>query len=184
MAGRLRQSLTLTLLLFCAQPLALRAAAMAEYQVKAVFLFNFTQFVAWPESAFGSPDAPFVIGVLGEDPFGPYLDEVVRGETVAGRPIVVRRLSDPADAEGAHILFIDRSVDPRQVADVKARLASRHTLTVTDDQATSVPEAVVRFRNVNDRIRLRIDVASAQSAGLTISSKLLRPAEIIGEGRR
>ncbi len=46
------------------------AAAPAEYQVKAVFLFNFSQFMEWPPDAFPTPDTPFVIGVLGADPFG------------------------------------------------------------------------------------------------------------------
>jgi hypothetical protein len=169
---------------FCAQPVtALRAATHDEYQVKAVFLFNFTQFVAWPNAAFPSGSAPFVIGVLGHDPFGPVLDDVVRGESVAGRPIVVRRIHDPIEIDGAHILFIDRSADPGLVDAVSRRLGTRPTLTVTDDGATDVRDPVVQFRNVDNRIRLRINVASAQAAGLVISSKLLRPAEIVGRER-
>ena len=66
------------------------AARASEYQVKAVFLFNFAQFVDWPASAFPDATAPLVIGVLGDDPFGPYLDETVRGETVRGRPLETR----------------------------------------------------------------------------------------------
>ena len=41
-----------------------------EYDVKAVFLFNFSQFVDWPTPALADPQAPLVIGVLGNDPFG------------------------------------------------------------------------------------------------------------------
>ena len=61
------------------------AVPPAEYRVKAVFLFNFAQFVDWPPDAFTAPGQPFVIGVLGKDPFGPELDAVVRGETVCLR---------------------------------------------------------------------------------------------------
>ncbi len=64
-----------------------------EYQLKAVFLFNFAQFVEWPASAFPNAETPLVIGILGEDPFGAYLDETVRGETVNDRPLVVRPVS-------------------------------------------------------------------------------------------
>ena len=67
------------------------AAAPTEYQVKAVFLFNFSQFVDWPPASFADGRSPLVIGVLGRDPFGATLDEIVRGETVNGRPLVVRR---------------------------------------------------------------------------------------------
>ena len=51
-----------------------------EYQIKAAFLFNFAQFVEWPPTAFTNADAPFCIGVLGDDPFGAALDETVQGE--------------------------------------------------------------------------------------------------------
>src|SRR2546430_3260611 len=45
------------------------AAPVSEYQLKAVFLFNFAQFVEWPPAALPGDSAPFVIGVLGKDPF-------------------------------------------------------------------------------------------------------------------
>ena len=67
------------------------APPAAEYQVKAAYLFNFGQFVEWPPQAYDSPSAPFVIGVVGEDPFGKTLDEVVAGESLGGHPLVVRR---------------------------------------------------------------------------------------------
>ena len=66
-------------------------AAPSEYQVKAVFVFNFSQFVEWPQETFDAQGKPFVIGVLGTDPFGQRLDEAVKGETVNERPLVVRR---------------------------------------------------------------------------------------------
>ena len=55
-----------------------QAQISAENQLKAVFLFNFAQFVEWPPSAFHEPADPIVIGVLGDDPFGPYLDGLVQ----------------------------------------------------------------------------------------------------------
>ena len=43
--------------------------AESEYDVKAAYLYKFTKFVEWPEAAFASAEAPFVIGVIGRDPF-------------------------------------------------------------------------------------------------------------------
>src|SRR5262245_42419008 len=60
------------------------AAPSREYQVKAVFLFNFLQFAEWPPSAFADGKTPIQIGILGENPFGTALDETVRNETVGG----------------------------------------------------------------------------------------------------
>src|ERR1700721_2557656 len=86
-----------------------RASAPDEYQVEAVFLLHFPQFVEWPAQAFSDAHTPFVIGVLGRDPFGSSLDEAVRGETVNGRPLVVKRFAEAADLRPCQILFIDRS---------------------------------------------------------------------------
>src|ERR1700722_13419516 len=65
-----------------------------EYEVKAAFLFNFLKFVEWPPSPGGTP---WVICVLGHDPFGDVLDETVRGKIVNGRRVEVRRYSRISD---------------------------------------------------------------------------------------
>src|SRR5207244_3549829 len=84
-----------------------------EYQVKAVFLFNFAQFVDWPTQAFAQAQTPLVIGVLGEDPFGAYLDETVRGEKANRRPLSVQRYRQVAEIKTCHVLFISRSETDR-----------------------------------------------------------------------
>jgi hypothetical protein len=156
-------------------------AGPSEYQVKAVFLFNFTQFVDWPPQAFPGPDAPFVIGVIGEDPFGPHLDQVVRGETVNQRPLVIERYRSVAEIRDCNILFIG-STESGHLDEILAALKGRSILTVGDADPRGQRGVMIRLVNENNRIRLRIDVAAAKAGNLTISSKLLRPAEIVGPG--
>lgn len=153
-------------------------AAPTEYQVKAVFLFNFSQFVDWPVSSFDDDRSPLVIGVLGGDPFGATLDEIVRGETVNGRQLVVRRYRSVEEIEDCHILFIDRSQDER-LETVLAALKGRNVLTVGDFSGFAERGGIIRFITVDNKIRLRVNLAAAQDANLTISSKLLRPAQIV-----
>jgi len=155
------------------------SAAPSEHQVKAVFLFNFSRFVEWPPSAFSSADAPFVIGVYGRDPFGSDLDEVVRGESVNGRRLVVRRMQTVAETAGCHILFIPES-ERAQLGEILKVLKERSTLIVSDVDGVSRPGAMIRLVTQNDRIKLRIDAEATRAAGLIVSSKLLRASEIIG----
>jgi hypothetical protein len=158
-------------------------AAPTAYQVKAVFLFNFSQFVDWPAASFADGRAPLVIGVLGSDPFGAMLDEIVRGETVNGRPLEVRRY-DAVEQIGdpCHILFVGRSQDERLDA-VLAALKGRSVLTVGDFEGFARRGGIIRFVTVGNKIRLRVNLAAAQDAKLTISSKLLRPAHIVASGQ-
>jgi hypothetical protein len=153
-----------------------------EYQLKAVFLFNFAQFVEWPASAFPGPDAPLVIGVLGEDPFGTYLDETVRAETVNGRPLEVRRYRGVEEIGTCHILFVSRLEEGR-LREVLDSLRGRSILTVSDAARFATRGGMVGFVTDHNRIRLRINLEAAQAAHLTLSSKLLRPAQIVSRGK-
>ena len=152
-----------------------------EYQLKAVFLFNFAQFVEWPASAFPNSQTPLVIGVLGEDPFGPYLDETVRGETVHDRPLVVRRYRSVEEITTCHILFISRRED-RRLKGILDSLRGRSVLTVSDADRFATRGGMIRFVTDRNRIRFRINLEAARAASLTLSSKLLRPAEIVPVG--
>src|SRR5712664_1838664 len=104
--------------------------ASPEYQLKAVFLFNFAQFVEWPPTAFPEAKAPLVIGVLGDDPFGPYLDETVRGEKVNNRPLVVQRFRQVEEIKTCHVLFISRS-ERERLGQILAGLKGRNILAVS-----------------------------------------------------
>ena len=154
-----------------------------EYQVKAVFLFNFSHFVEWPPQAFTTPTEPFVIGILGSDPFGARMDEAVRGEVINQHPLVIRRFRNAADVGNCQILFIDRS-EGEHVKPILASLDHRNILTVADLEGAAGRGVMIEFTTENNRIRLRINPDAAKGAGLTISSKLLRPAEIVGTAVR
>jgi hypothetical protein len=149
-----------------------------EYQVKGLLLFHFAQFVEWPARAFRDAEAPLVIGVLGDDPFGAFLDDPVKGEKIGTRPLVVRRFRRVEDIGECHILFISRS-ESAQLDQIMTRLKGRSLLTVGDADTFIRKGGVVRFVIENSKIRLHINVEAAKAAELTISSKLLRPATIV-----
>jgi hypothetical protein len=158
-----------------------RSSVAPEYQVKAVFLYNFAQFVEWPASAFPDSAAPLVICVLGEDPFGPYLDETVRGETVQAHPLAVQRHRRVKDIKGCHILFVSRQ-ELERLPEILDTLKGRATLTVGDAEGFAKRGGMIRFMTEQNRIRLRVNLAAARAAHLTLSSKLLRPAQIVRTG--
>ena len=151
-------------------------------QLKAVFLFNFAQFVDWPPQAFPEAQKPLVIGVLGEDPFGGYLDETVRGEKVNNRPLTVQRYRQVEDIKTCHILFISRSEADR-LEQILTNLKDRNILTVADADGFARRGVMIRFATEKNKTHLKINLEAAKAANLTISSKLLRPAEIVIPGK-
>jgi YfiR/HmsC-like len=153
-----------------------------EHRVKAVFLFNFAQFVEWPENVFAGPKDPLVIGVLGENPFDEFLDEVVKGESVREHPIVVMRFKRVEDIKECHVLFIGSGEAGRLDGDVAA-LKARKILTVGESRDFLAHGGMVLFVNEGGRVRFKINLDAVQEADLSVSSKLLRLADISGTAK-
>ncbi len=174
--------LGLALLGLAAPVLSAQTEPSAEYKLKAVFLFDFAQFVEWPAWVFHGHDAPLVIGVLGDDPFGAYLDDLVNGEKIGDRHLVVQRYKRAEDIKDCHILFICSS-ESGDLEDILARLHGRNILTVGDTDSFTRRGGMVRFVRESGKIRLRINLDVATDSGLTISSKLLRAATIVKTGK-
>ena len=175
-AVRLRVGLGLLLL---ASAAFAAPTPVSEYQLKAVFLFNFAQFVEWPAAALPHDSQPFVIGILGKDPFGSTLDDAVRAETVNQHPLAVEHYRSVAEIRNCQILFITASEVPH-LDGILAALKDRSVLTVADALGPDQHGVMIELVRQDSRIRLRIDLQAAKAADLTISSKLLRPAEIVG----
>lgn len=154
-------------------------AGPGEYEVKAAFLYNFARFVEWPDAPGGAE--PFVVTVLGRDPFGSALDDTLRGKAIDRRPVVVRRVSRPEDLGKSQIVFICDSEKDRLPAILKG-LESAPVLTVGEMSDFAERGGVIRFKVEQDRVRLEINVAAAARSRLRISSQLLKLARIVEPG--
>ena len=155
--------------------------AATEYQVKAAFLYNFARYVEWPAEAFPPTGQPFVVTVLGEDPFGPALDSVLKGRTIRDRSLSVRRAARLEDVEKSHILFIAGS-EGEALARILRRLDAAPTLTIGESPHFAERGGMVRFRKDRDRVGFEINLTSTEKARLRVSSQLLKLARIVGPG--
>jgi hypothetical protein len=152
------------------------ADGLLEYEVKAVFLLNFTKFIEWPAAAFEAPDSPITICLLGEDPFGRTLDQVVNGEVVNGRKIGVQRIKRPPAAKSCQILFWGRS---ENAAARTLPALGPGVLTVGEGESFLHEGGMISFVIDNRRVRFDVNQTLAEKAGLKPSSKLLGVARSV-----
>jgi hypothetical protein len=162
--------------LFLLLPQTPLRAQTSEYDLKAVFLYNFTRFVTWPEQAFSSPSAPLQICVLGKDPFGRTLDEVIKNETVDQHPLAVNRIQAIGESVNCHILYMEGD-DPGLVARALEQLSGKPVLTVSSEPGFLQKGGMIEFHLVNGHLQIKVNLDAAQASQLSISSKLLRVAE-------
>jgi hypothetical protein len=155
-------------------PLArLGAATVAlEYEVKAAFLLNFTRFVEWPPSAFSGGDAPLVICIRGDDPFGTVIDQIVEGELVNGRKVVVERMRSD-EQKSCHVLYAGSN---RLIA---LAAGGGAVLTVGEGADFLHQGGMIAFVLENRRVRFDVNLKAVTNAGLKLSSKLLSVARSV-----
>jgi uncharacterized protein DUF4154 len=151
------------------------AAAPTEYEVKAAYLYNFGRFVQWPAKATALRGDSFSICVLGEDPFGPILNATIAGETIDGKNVVAKQISAPQQAANCRILFISSSED-RRLKEILAELDKASVLTVGDMPQFARRGGMVQFVLDGNKVRFEVNLPSAERAGLTLSSQLLKLA--------
>lgn len=142
----------------------------SEDAVKAAFLPKFARYVAWPAGAAPAGDAPFVLCIMGPDPFGHLIDAAAASETIDGRPVAVRRLGASDNGAGCQMAFL--SGGERQVAQEIVALSHQATLTVTDGRAGNA-HGIIHFVLSGGRVRFLIDDAAAAERGMAINSRLL-----------
>jgi hypothetical protein len=178
----LKRSLAFGVLTAASLACALAAAARAdpplpdgeglELAVKATYLYKLAPFISWPMAAHAAPNAPLVICVQGQDPFGPVLDRAVRGQAVGTHRVMVRRLARIEPGSGCHIAYVAGGPAQSQAQALEA-LEGQPVLTVTDEARGGSAKGIVHLLLEGGKVRFSIDADRAAACGVAISSKLM-----------
>jgi hypothetical protein len=151
---------------------------LTEYEIKAAFLYNFAKFVEWPSDAFKNSGDAFVIGVLGEDPFGDAIEGELKGKSIQDKKLVFKRLSDPQEAPSCHVVYV--SVSEREHLDtILNKLRAAPVLTVSDMKGFIQRGGMIGLFLDKNKVAFSINQTVAESTGLKISSQLLKLAKTI-----
>lgn len=160
----------------------LAAQSAGEYELKAAFLYKFASFVEWPDAP---SNGPLCIGVLGQDPFGRALDEIVKGKSYLGRSFEIRRFKPEQESSKCQILFISQ-LEPKKLRALLDRLQGAVVLTVGDVPGFCESGGMVNLGLAGGKVQLEINVEAAEKAGLHLNSRLLSLAKIVraAQGRK
>ena len=157
----------------------LQPSARAQYdanEVKARLIINFMQGVRWPARVFPDATAPFKIGICGSDSIGAFLN----GRSAAGRKVAIVRSRRVEDLKSCQIVFISKSEGGR-ASDIIGSLKGSGVLTVGESEGFAARGGIINFVMEGENVRYELNAAAAQSSGLEIGSKVLRPAKPVGE---
>ena len=147
-----------------------------EYQVKAAFLLNFTKFIEWPPNAFDDGRSPIAICLFGDDPFDGALNQLVEGEVVNGRKVVVQKIRRAPAAKSCQVLFVGKG--EKETPKILSGLGPG-VLTVGEGEGFLRDGGMITFVLENHRVRFEINQGAASNAELNMSPRLLNVAKTV-----
>jgi len=151
----------------------------SEYELKAAFLYNFIKFTEWPDEQITKKGEPFIIAVVGKDPFGAALDKVIEGETFHNRPIVARRFSRMDEAATtSQVLFISSS-EENNLAAILRQMDAHAILTVSEIENFAQRGGIINLKKESNRVVFEINLDVVKRAGLAMNAQLLKLARIV-----
>jgi hypothetical protein len=154
-------------------------SANREYQIKAAYLYQFGRYVEWPTKSFSSSNAPFVIGVLEQEPLIPQLEQIARVKKIQDRTIKIRRFSSAAAVQACQILYLSAPTTPETQTEIIHKMSRRGVLLVGDAADFLIWGGTMQFVVEDNKIRVVVSRKAAERAGLTISAKLLQVARVV-----
>lgn len=168
----------LAILVFFASFTLQAEAPPVEYQLKAELLERFTSFIDWPaNSAVSDPSVPFMIGIVGHNPFGSYLDRFSQ-TTIKGKKVQVIEVSNLEDIDRCQVVFVARS-EEKNLADILFKTTGKPILTVADTDGFARKGVLINFYQYDDYIRFEVNQAAVDKSGLKFSSRLLKLARFV-----
>jgi hypothetical protein len=159
-------------------PILAQVNPSVEYQVKAAFLYNFVKFVEWPPDTFQSETSPITLCVFRYDPFGNALGEVIAGQTLNNRRLLVQRINTLPDLKACQLIFVSDRED-KYLPEILNSLEGASVLVVGESENFAEHHGGIQFFLENKQLHFAINVDAIQRARLKVSSKLLAIARIV-----
>ena len=170
----IRHGLSLCLTLLTALSMSAPGRAQGnplEAKVKAAYLFHLAKFVEWPNL----PANELRLCVIGADSVGDMMASLANRQ-LRDRPlkIEVGTLTDPSQCQ---VLYIGQG--DKRLPELIRRVRGQGVLTVSDGGDFARQGGIVGFYSEAGKIKLEINPATARSANLKISAKLLELARTV-----
>jgi hypothetical protein len=153
--------------------------AATEIEVKAAMLYRAAKFIDWPAAAFADERAPFALCVMGDA-------EVLRafatlhGRTLGQRSVTVRRITgDVLDLRQCHAAFIARE-HAKDSAYAIEKLRGLPVLTASEIDGFAARGGMLELTAKEQRVRFAFNLPASKTAGLIVSSQLLKLATVVG----
>jgi len=144
---------------------------------KAVFIYNFIDYVHWPETEF---EEPFKIGLLGQSPLEDPLREIAKKRSSEGREMQVEMYDTIENIKECHLIFITQE-HKENLDSLSAQLQGQNILTISDTPGLAKQGVSINFVLVKGKLKFEINRHALNKANLRASAQLLKLAILVDD---
>ena len=156
------------------------SAQLPEYEVKTVFIEKIPKFFKWPTSAnMEDLSKPFVISVIGRNPFGNNLTKQFSNKKVLDKKVEIRFINTIKEIEGSSVLFIS-STERSKLQSIINFTKDKPILTMSDTEGFCETGVIINmYVNEESQVRWELNETNAKVAGFKVELYLLEVSRII-----
>lgn len=154
-------------------PASAPAGVPTEYQLKSAFIYNFANFIDWPDDIGKRLQLCAAVPDEAMKYFGP-LD----GKSVGDRTLTVRHLGEADSAGGCRILYVSGS-DDASLNDWLSEVGDEEVLTISESGDWLKKGVVMNLLLQDGRVTFDVNMEAARGENIVISSRLLRLARTV-----
>ncbi|MFW6326988.1 MAG: YfiR family protein [Bacteroidota bacterium] len=134
----------------------------------AMYIYNFSRLVEWPEEY---RSGNFVIGTIGNTSLNYEMEMFVRNKKTGNQEFYVKSFDDVSSISKCNILFVADS-EKNNFDAILNKLYGTNTLIITEDKELINKGAVISFTLVEGKLKFYYNSENARKSGLKVSTSL------------
>lgn len=157
-------------------------AQTKEYDIKSVLIGKISQYLEWPDqSEMDNNSEPFIIAILGENPFVNVFEDVYKSgeQKIKNKNVEIRYFTEIDQIENCHILFIS-STEKNKLVEILSYIKGKSVLTVGDTKNFGDNGVHINFYIHKNKIRFELNESSITDEGFNVDYRLRKSAKIVG----
>ena len=135
---------------------------------KALFIYNFTKFLQWPEN---NRSGDFVIAVYGSTSMTNALKKITKGRKVGNQSIVIKKIQVNKPISDCLILYIPKD-NSKYLSTILKKTKERHILVITTKPGLVEKGSCVNFVVKGGKLNFEMSLSNIESQGIKVRKSL------------
>lgn len=156
-------------------------AQTKEYQIQSVLIWKIIPYLEWPNQNDSiSETNPFIISVIGQNPFGNILELSARKRKLKNREVKINYVEDIESIGNCQVLFISR-FEKNKICQILSKAENKPILIISDAPNCCQKGVHINFYLEKNRIKFKLNLDTLNSAGFEVDFRLRNIAEVFSE---